>query len=226
MLFGVLPVAAPLRFPGFVPEDFTVFRIPDRARRREEILRQVHPKLAALGEDVLSDFRRRGIEGLFPHLPQLNWPPGYQPFCTWLALSTQPHRYQELAQLNVGVHEPFVAVRLGFDTSGFAFGRLLFLISHGDFKEVLARIAVPAGLRCRVYRRVPWPEGSKALFDSGEDFLKGVQVAEKEEAHWFEIGKTFTRDGNEEELSRPEFAESAARIFLTLYPIFRRLAGP
>jgi uncharacterized protein YktB (UPF0637 family) len=219
-------MAAPFRFPGFTDEDFTVFRIPERARRREEIIRLIHPKLAALGEDILADFRRRGIEGLYPHLPQLNWPPGYQPFCTWLALSTQSHRYQDLAQLNVGVHEPFVAVRLGFDTSGFAFGRLLFLMSHGDLKEVLARIAVPAGLRCRVYRRVPWPEGSRALFDSGEDFLQAVQIAEKEGAHWFEVGKTFPRESSDVLLTSSEFAATAAQTLLTLYPIFRRLAGP
>ncbi|MCI0655477.1 MAG: DUF1054 family protein [Acidobacteria bacterium] len=219
-------MAALFRFPGFTDEDFTVFRIPERARRREEIIRLIHPKLAALGEDILADFRRRGIEGLHPHLPQLNWPPGYQPFCTWLALSTQSHRYQDLAQLNVGVHEPFVAVRLGFDTSGFAFGRLLFLMSHGDLKEVLARIAVPAGLRCRVYRRAPWPEGSRALFDSGEDFLQAVQIAEKEGAHWFEVGKTFPRESYDELLTSSEFAEAATQILLTLYPIFRRLAGP
>ena len=219
-------MAAPFRFSGFTDDDFTVFRIPERARRREEIIRLIHPKLAALGEDILADFRRRGIEGLYPHLPQLNWPPGYQPFCTWLALSTQSHRYQDLAQLNVGVHEPFVAVRLGFDTSGFAFGRLLFLMSHGDLKEVLARIAVPAGLRCRVYRRVSWPEGSKTLFDSGEDFLQAVQIAEKEGAHWFEVGKTFPRESSHELLTSSEFAAAAAQILLTLYPIFRRLAGP
>ena len=214
------------RFPGFTPDDFGLFQIRDRARRREEILRQIHPKLAAMSEDILSDFRRRGIEGLHPHLPQLNWPPGYQPFCTWLALSSQAHRYQDLAQLNVGVHEPFVAVRLGFDTSGFAFGRLLFLISHGDLKETLERIAVPSGLRCRVYRSVPWPEGSRAIFDSGEDFLKGAQVAEREGAHWFEIGKVFTRAHSDVLLSRPEFSATAAQILLTLYPAFRRLAGP
>ena len=218
-------MAVPFRFPGFTPEDFTVFGDPDRARRREAILRLLHPKLAALGEDILGDFRRRGIEGLHPHLPQLSWPPGYQPYCTWLALSTQPHRYQDLAQLNVGVHEPFVSIRLGFDTSGFAFGRLLFLISHGDLKEVLARIAVPAGLRCRVYRRAPWPEGSRAIFDSGEDFLKGVQIAERESAHWFEVGKIFTRESAQAELVRPDFAATAARILLILYPAFRRLAG-
>ncbi|HEV8377014.1 MAG TPA: DUF1054 family protein [Candidatus Polarisedimenticolia bacterium] len=219
-------MAASFRFPGFAREDFTVFSDPDRSRRREAILRVLHPKLAALGEDILADFRRRGIEGLHPHLPQLNWPPGYQPFCTWLALSSHSHRYQELAQLNVGVHEAFVAVRLGFDTSGFAFGRLLFLISHGDIREVLARVAIPAGLRCRVYRRAPWPEGSRAIFDSGEDFLEGVQVAEREGGHWFEVGKTFTKEGAHEELSRSDFASTAAAILLALYPVFRRFSGP
>jgi hypothetical protein len=219
-------VATRYRFPGFAPEDFRVFHIPDRADRRQEILRVFHPKLAALGEDILADFRRRGIEGLHPHLPHLNWPPGYQPFCTWLALSTQPHRYQDMAQLNVGVHEPFVSVRLGFDTSGSAFGRFLFLMTHGDLPATLERVVVPAGLRCRVYRRVPWPEGSRALFDTGHDFLQGIRAAEEGKADWLEIGKVLTRESAGEELARPEFAATATSVLLTLYPVFRRLAGP
>ena len=216
----------PFRFPGFAPGDFETFRIHDRHQRREEILRLIHPKLAALGADLLADFRHRGVEGLHAHLPHLSWPPGYQPFCTWLALSSQPHRYQQLAQLNVGVHEPYVSVRLGFDTAGESFGRFLFLMSHGDLQAVLARIAGPAGLRCRVYRRAPWPEGSRAIFDSGEDFLRGVRAAEREGGNWFEVGKIFTRQDHGRELAEPEFAATAARILATLYPVFRRLAGP
>jgi hypothetical protein len=214
------------RFPGFEPGDFETFRIRDRHHRREEILRLLHPKLKALGEDILSDFRRRGIEGLHPHLPQLNWPPGYEPFCTWLALSTHPHRYQQLAQLNVGVHEPYVSVRLGFDTAGEAFGRFLFLMSHGDLPSVLDRIAAPARLRCRVYRHAPWPEGSRVIFDSGEAFLRGVQAAERENGNWFEVGRVFTRQDHGVELGQPEFAATAAGILMDVYPVFRRLAGP
>jgi len=219
-------MVTPFRFPGFVAEDFLPFRIHDAAARREAILERLHPKLTALAEDILADFRRRGIEGLYPHLPQLNWPPGYEPFCTWLALSAQPHRYQRLAQLNVGVHDPFVAIRLGFDTSGETFGRFLFLMSHGDLQEVLRRIAIPAGLRCRAYCRAPWPEGSRAVFDSGEDFLEGVKAAEREGANWFEVGRIFAREDHTAELSSPEFAATAAGILLLLYPVFRRLAGP
>jgi hypothetical protein len=219
-------MTASFRFPGFFPEDFAAFRIADRGRRREEILRLLHPKLAALGEDILADFRRRGIEGLHPHLPQLNWPPGYQPFCTWLALSSHPHRYQQLAQLNVGIHEPYVSVRLGFDTAGEGFGRFLFLMSHGDLPRVLDRIAIPAGLRCRVYRTAPWPEGSRAVFDSGEDFLRGVQAAERAGGNWLEVGKIFTRRDCGAALASADFAATAAGILLTLYPIFRRLVGP
>jgi hypothetical protein len=219
-------MAALFRFPGLAPEDFSCFRVTDRHRRREEILRLLHPKLSLLGEEILSDFRRRGIEGLHSHLPLLNWPPGYEPFCTWLALSTQPHRYQQLAQLNVGVHEPYVSVRLGFDTAGETFGRFLFLMSHGDLARVLARVAVPAGLRCRVYRKAPWPEGARAIFDSGDDFLRGVKAAEREGGNWFEVGKIFTRQDHAAELASPEFAATATGILLTLYPVFRRLAGP
>ena len=177
----------PFAFPAFRRRTSASSAFPTGRAGARQFSRILHPKLAALGEDILADFRRRGIEGLHPHLPQLNWPRGYQPFCTWLALSNQPHRYQDLAQLNVGVHEPFVAVRLGFDTSGYAFGRLLFLISHGDLEETFTRIAEPAQLRCRVYRSAPWPEGSRAIYDSGDDFARGVRIAEREAANWFEV---------------------------------------
>ncbi len=223
---GSFPMAAPFRFPGFAREDFETFRIADHHRRREEIIRLIHPKLALLGEDLLADFQSRGIEGLHPHLPLLNWPPRYKPFCTWLAISTQPHGYRQMAQLNVGVHEPYVSVRLGFDTAGEAFGRLLFLMSHGDLAQVLRSIAAPAGLRCRVYTPAPWPEGSRAIFDSGDDFLRGVRAAEQEGGNWFEVGRIFTRQDHGAELARPEFAATAAEILVTLYPVFRRLTGP
>jgi hypothetical protein len=215
-----------LRFPGFALEDFDCFAILDRRRRRAEILSRFHPRLAALGEDLLAAFRARGITGLYPHLPQLNWPRNYEPFCTWLALSNQPHRYQRLAQLNVGVHRPYVAVRLGFDTAADEFGRFLFLLTHGDLGEILERVAVPAGLRCRVYKKAPWPEGSRAIFDSGEDFLAGVRVAERDGANWFEVGKVLGVEDAAKELSSPGFAGTCAEILLALYPLYRRLAGP
>ena len=44
-------MATPFRFPGFDPGDFETFRIPDRHHRREEIIRLLHPKLGALGEE-------------------------------------------------------------------------------------------------------------------------------------------------------------------------------
>ena len=64
-------------------------------------------------------------------------------------------------------------------------------MTHGDLKDVLRRIALPAHLRCRVYLKEPWPEGARAVFDSGDDFVRGMQEAERQGANWFEIGKIF-----------------------------------
>ena len=102
------------RFGGFPEQAFGLFEMPDRDERRRAIIDHIHPSLSALGEDLVA--RLGNDPELHAHLPRLDWPRDYQPFCTWLALSTEAQGYQSGAQLNVGVHADFVAARLGWDT--------------------------------------------------------------------------------------------------------------
>ena len=92
------------KFRGLPRDGFALFEIPDREQRRCEILKTIHPPLALLGEDLLERLNPYAEQLLHAHLPRLDWPKGYQPFCTWLALSRESHGYQSGAQLNIGVH--------------------------------------------------------------------------------------------------------------------------
>ena len=89
----------------------------------------------------------RTVRELHAHLPRLDWPRDYQPFCTWLALSHHGQGYLAGPQLNGGVHSSYVAVRLGWDTSQAPFGRFEFLccgIAHQfkDFCGVLVFVKI------------------------------------------------------------------------------------
>ena len=149
-----------LQFDGLPEAGFDLFELDDRDERRHEIVRTIHPALALLGEDLVERLNSRAEQPLHPHLPRLDWPRDYQPFCTWLALSTEAHGYQAGPQLNVGVHRDYVAVRLGWDTSAPAFGRFEFLASVGDLGQTLRDLVPPDDLRFRVYAASPWPEAS------------------------------------------------------------------
>ena len=113
MLFRPAP-----RFEGLPADAFEAFAIHDRERRRRAILAGFHPALKLLGDDLLEILGPLTPSPLHAHLPRLDWPAGYQPFCTWLAISHEAHGYQAAAQLNVGVHPDHVAVRLAWDTGG------------------------------------------------------------------------------------------------------------
>ncbi len=104
-------------FPGLPREGFEFFRTQGHEQRRQEILAVIHPSLKLLADDLLARLNPQATEPLYAHLPQLNWPRGYRPFCTWLALSREAHGYQAGAQLNIGVHADQVAIRLGWDTA-------------------------------------------------------------------------------------------------------------
>ena len=121
----------PLRFDGLPADGFRVFGIADREERRRAIVRTFHPGLKILAEDLLERLGPIAAAPLHSHLPRLDWPHGYKPFCTWLALSREAHGYQAGPQLNIGVHADHIAIRLGWDTQANAFGRFEFLARHG-----------------------------------------------------------------------------------------------
>ena len=72
----------PSAFEGLPESGFAVFSIEDRDRRRRAIIEAFHPSLSALGEDLIRELGTVKSEPLHAHLPRLDWPRGYQPFCT------------------------------------------------------------------------------------------------------------------------------------------------
>ena len=65
----------------------TTFAIPSRDARRRAIVDTIHPALEDLAADLLEPLSERLGRPLHRSLPRLDWPRGYEPFCTWLALS-------------------------------------------------------------------------------------------------------------------------------------------
>jgi hypothetical protein len=214
----------PLRFQGLPADAWRVFAIPEREERRRAIVRAFHPSLALLGEDLLERLSPLAAAPLHAHLPRLDWPRGYQPFCTWLVVSREAHGYQAGPQLNVGVHADHVAIRLGWDTQATAFGRFEFLSRHGGVGDEMARLAAERNLRFRVYSAAPWPEGSRLVFDSPTEWAKAFdEVARR--GVWFELGERRDLPGAAPWVGSQALARDACALFRALLPLYDRLAG-
>jgi hypothetical protein len=214
----------PLRFEGLPAEEFRVFEIADRQERRRAIVRAFHPPLQKLSEDLLERLSPLAAAPLHAHLPRLDWPPGYRPFCTWLALSREAHGYQAGPQLNVGVHADHVAIRLGWDTQATSFGRFEFLSRHGRLGEEMAGLAEQHGLQFRVYAAAEWPVGSRLVYDSATDWTGAFdEVARR--GVWFELGERRDLPASLPWAGSAELGQDASRIFKALLPLYDRLAG-
>ena len=209
------------RFQGLPLEGFEVFDIPDRDERRRQIVSTFHPALELLGEDLVAHLAPRSSRPLHAHLPRLDWPRGYQPFCTWLALSHETHGYQSRAQLNLGVHRDHVAIRLGWDTGQDSFGRFEFMCRHHKLGEELAEVAATYDLRFRVYASAPWPEGSRSVFDSQTDWKQAFEV-NRLRGVWFELGRRHELPEAGELVSSPALGKEAAEVFGVLLPFHER----
>jgi hypothetical protein len=211
-------------FPGLPEEGFGLFVTPARAWRRQEILRVIHPALAALGEDLVERLSPRAAAPLRAHLPRLDWPRDYEPFCTWLALSRDAHGYQSGPQLNVGVHPDHVAVRLGWDTSSDAFGRFEFLCRHGSLGTELLELARVAELRFRVYPTGRWPDPVRPVFNSGDD-LKGSLDELQRHGAWWEVGRRYELPAAMPLVTVPKFGEVCAEVLESLLPVYDHAKG-
>lgn len=210
------------RFEGLPLDGFAVFEIPERDRRRRAIVDAFHPALTALGQDLVERLEPESSRPLHAHLPRLDWPRSYQPFCTWLALSHEAQGYQARAQLNLGVHRDYVAIRLGWDTGQDAYGRFEFLCRHGGLGDRLERAAAGHGLAFRVYASARWPEGSREVFCSRTDWKRSLDEA-AERGVWWEIGARHDLPGAAELVGSPELGREAARVFSALLPEYERL---
>ena len=212
------------KFQGLPVGAFPVFEIPDRERRRRAILDSFHPALHDLAQDLLERVGPRAAEPLHAHLPRLDWPKDYQPFCTWLALSRERQGYQAGPQLNVGVHRDHVAIRLGWDTRADSFGRFEFLSRHAGLGEEMARLAAEHGLRFRVYAAASWPQGSRRVFESQDDWA-GAFGEVGRRGVWFELGVRYDLPERAGLVGSAELGRQAERVFTTLLPLYDRLAS-
>ena len=212
----------PFRFAGLPADGFQVFRIPDRVRRRRAILDSFHPSLRVLGEDLIERLRPAARAPLHLHLPRLDWPAGYQPFCTWLALSRATQGYQGEPQLNVGVHADHVSVRLAWDTSAPGFGRFEFLCLNSGLGDDLCALVRDHRLRVRVYASAPWPQGSRRIHDSAGDLAAAFREVERVGV-WFELGERYDLPGALPYVSSPALGPRALAVFAALLPFHDRL---
>ncbi len=209
-------------FHGLPREGFELFGIEDRTRRRRAILETIHPSLEALGQDLKLRLDSRAAEPLHAHLPKLDWPREYQPFCTWLALSRHAQGYQAGPQLNVGVHADHVAVRLGWDTRSAAFGRFEFIGRYGELHQELPDVARELDLRFRVYAAAAWPVGSRLVLDTASD-LDGSFDEVGRRGVWWELGRRWELPEALDFVCSPELGTEAGRILEGLLPLYERL---
>lgn len=158
------------------------------------------------------------------HLPRLDWPRGYQPFCTWLALSRLAQGYQAGPQLNVGVHAGYVAIRLGWDSQAASFGRFEFLATHAGLGDEMERVAGEEGLAFRVYASAPWPEGSRCVHQSAQDWKAAFEEVGRRGV-WFELGVRRNLPEAASWVGSSAMGEEAYRVFRALMPLYDRLAG-
>ena len=208
----------PPRFPGLPREAFAVFAIADREERRRAILSAFHPALTLLAEDVLAALDPAESTGFHIHLPQLNWPKGYVPFCTWVTVSRQAHGYQAGPQLGVAVHADHVAARLGWDVATDGFGRFEFRCRHGDLGRELLEVAASAHLRFRVHAAAPWPVGSRIVFDSATDLPGSFHEASRRGVFW-ELGRRWDLPQEMDRIASPAWCEEVRDVLLALRPL-------
>jgi hypothetical protein len=211
-------------FTGLPREGFETFALPDRMARRRAIVQTIHPALTRLGDDLLRRLGPRTNLSLHRHLPRLDWPREYQPFCTWLALSQEAHGYQAGPQLNVGVHADHVSVRLGWDTSQSGFGRFEFLCRHGGAGESMIKVAAEGGLAFRVYAAAAWPQGSRLVFETPDAIDRSFDQA-SHRGVWWELGRRLELPEAIETVCSPELGTIAARDLERLLPLYERFAG-
>lgn len=209
-------------FRGLPRDGFRVFSIRERGERRRAIIDTFHPELETLGEDLLNVLNPESEKALHSHLPRLDWPRDYQPFCTWLALSHETQGYQSGPQLNVGVHADHVAIRLGWDVASAAFGRFEFLCQLGGLGHELRRIAGDSGLKFRIYGSAPWPRGSVLLYETPDD-VNGSFDELARHGVWWELGRRHEVPADLDHICSAELGAEAVEIFSALLPVYWRL---
>ena len=213
----------PVPFEGLPLEAFSVFTIEHREPRRRAIVEAFHPPLESLGHELSRALARVSDRRFHVHLPRLDWPRGYEPFCTWLALTHAAQGYQQGPQLNLGVHPRHVSIRLGWDTGTASFARFEFFCRRRFWAEWIDPVLHRPGFRVRVYRPAPWPEGSALDFESLD--LQRSFNAVARGGVWWEIGERLELPAAEPLIGSRALVRRAEAAFLALVPLYDRLSG-
>lgn len=218
MLFEQAP-----KFQGLPADGFEVFALRGRDERRRAIIAAFHPALKDLAEDLLVRLNPRAEVELHAHLPRLDWPRDYRPFCTWLALSRETHGYQAGPQLNLGIHADHVAARLGWDTRSDAFGRFEFLCRRGRLADELVELARAERLSLRVYAAADWPQGSTCVLESTDDPGRSFDEVRRRGV-WWELGRRYDLPECLPQVCSATFGKEVERVFAALLPTYDRVA--
>ena len=212
----------PPRFTGLPRDGFPAFAFPDREERRQAIIGAFHPALKLLADDILAVLEVGAGPPFHVHLPQLNWPKGYVPFCTWLTVSREAHGYQAGPQLGVGIHADHVVARLGWDASANAFGRFEFLCRHGGLETALLEAAHAAHASIRVYAAAPWPAGSRLTFESESDLAGSFDEVRRRGVFW-ELGRRWEIPASLDRVTEPAWSDDVRDVMVALQPLYERI---
>ena len=98
-----------VQFPGFGPDDFDIFLIPDFHERMFHVRSRLRPKLAQLGDDVAPALQFSD-HPLYPHTASHARRRINPPDDTWVAFSRSPRGYKRFAHFEIGIdrHQVFV----------------------------------------------------------------------------------------------------------------------
>jgi len=92
-----------MEFPGFQPEDFEVFAIPDFAGRMGALRARIRPKLLSLGEDLSEAIAEICGVPTFPHAAQHMRRRVNPPEETWAAFTRDRKGYKRWTHYRVAV---------------------------------------------------------------------------------------------------------------------------
>ena len=100
--------------PIFSQEDLAVFTIPGFEERMQAIREGIHPKLKALGDEIVEPLAQKAGEPLFPHVAKHARRSVNPPEDTWVAFGPEKRGYKKYPYVGVavsqfGVHTQVVA---------------------------------------------------------------------------------------------------------------------
>ena len=122
----------------------------------------------------------------------------------------------------MGVHADHVAARLAWDAAQVGFARFEFRARHGGLGARLAEVAEAGELCFRVYAAAPWPEGSRLVFESKNDWPRSFHETALRGV-WWELGRRWELPESMELVASAGFGKAVLEVFRALLPVFDRV---